>query len=124
MGVKPFNGTVRSTIELRVADDVKGSIGKDEAKNDPLINDRPAAWNLAKEESPSNELIEFYKTKLTRKDVVLDDATGVKTLKYQPYFYLLGLKASAQRNNITLEQTVGWHDQQTNAPGTFDPLAE
>ena len=124
LGVKPFNGTVRSTIELRVADDVKGSIGKDEAKNDPLINDRPAAWNLAKEESPSNELIEFYKTKLTRKDVVLDDATGVKTLKYQPYFYLLGLKASAQRNNITLEQTIGWHDQQTNAPGTFDPLAE
>lgn len=124
LGVKPFNGTVRSTIELRVADDVKGSISAWESDKDPLINERPTAWDLAKENKPSDELVEFYETKLTRKDIILDDASGKKELLYQPHFYLLGLKASAQRNNVTLEQTIGWLDTQKNAPGTFDPLAE
>lgn len=123
LGVKPLNGTKRIGLELRVADEVPGYIGDPKPEKDPLKESRPSAWDLGKTKDPSVALLDFYTTKLKRKDRAVDP-TDERVITFEPKFYFIGLKENAQRNNITLKQTIGWHDQQTNAPGTFDPLAE
>ncbi len=123
LGVKPLNGTKRTGLELRVADEVPGYIGDPKPEKDPLKADRPTVWDISKSDKPSTELLDFYTTKLKRKDRAVDP-TDERMITFEPKFYFIGLKENAQRANATLLQTIGWHDQQTNAPGTFDPLAE
>ena len=43
---------------------------------------------------------------------------------FQPRYYFLGLRQSAQQTNATLYQTIGWEDYSHGGMGTFDPLAE
>ena len=46
-------------------------------------------------------------------------------MKYQPYYYFMGISSGALGNNAGIEQTIGWADtNRGNAAGTFDPLAE
>ena len=74
------------------------------------------------------QLKEFYDTYLqrkTKKGDAYDAATGTTPLyaTWQARYYFYGLTSSAQQNNPTLEQTVGWKDYQNgNANGTFDPV--
>lgn len=75
-----------------------------------------------------DHLKEFYDTYLVRKmkkGDAYDAATGQTPLyaTWQARYYFYGLTTSAQQNNPTLEQTVGWKDYQNgNANGTFDPV--
>lgn len=123
LGVKPLNGTKRIGLEMRVANEVQGYIGEAKPENDPLKDNRPEPWNLKTDKTPSVELIDFYTKKVVRKDRAVDP-TDERVISFDPRFYFIGLKENAQRTNPTLLQTIGWHDQQTNAPGVFDPLAE
>lgn len=122
LGVEPFNGKRREGLELRVSNSVPGYIGGASPANDPLKDLRPTAWNLGASKNPSAELEEFYQTKLVRKTKDVDPNDRVIT--YKPNCYFLGLRDNAQRNNITLEQTIGWDDTVRGGSGTFDPLAE
>lgn len=122
LGVEPFNGKIREGLELRVANSVDGYIGGASPDKDPLKDLRPAPWNLKTSVSPSAELIDFYQTKLVRKAKDVDPNDRVIT--YKPKCYFLGLRDNAQRNNVTLEQTIGWEDIVRGGMGTFDPLAE
>lgn len=122
LNVEPLNGRRRDAIELRVSDSVNDGIAEAKPDKDPIKTDRPKAWDLAKEEKPSEELISFYRTKLTRKTRQSDNKD--KNISFKPHCYIIGLKESAQRNNIKLEQTMGWDDTITNGPGTFNPITE
>lgn len=122
LGVKPFNGNRRGLVELCVTE--KGGVIGNASAADPYAATRPAPWNLATESiSDRTDLVTFYTEKLVRKDRKGDDLT--KTVLFKPQYYIVGLKANAQTNNPSLEQTVGWADvMKGNADGTFDPLAE
>lgn len=122
LGVEPFNGKRREGLELRVSNSVNGYIGAATPNNDPLKDSRPSAWDLKTSQMPSDELIDFYRTKLTRKAKDIDPNDRVIT--YKPKCYFLGLRENAQQNNVTLEQTIGWDDIVRGGMGTFDPLAE
>lgn len=122
LGVEPFNGKRREGLELRVSNLVDGYIGSANPNSDPLKDSRPSAWNLRTSEQPSAELIDFYKNKLTRKTMNVDPTDRV--IEYKPKCYFLGLRENAQRNNTTLEQTIGWDDIVKGGMGTFDPLSE
>ncbi|WP_372772603.1 RagB/SusD family nutrient uptake outer membrane protein [Mangrovibacterium sp.] len=123
LGAEPFNGKRRDNLELRVSDNVGDGIANANRDSDPVKVDRPSAWNLTTQKDPSVELVDFYTTKLTRKER-LGDSNG-KYVDFKPKYYFLGLSRNVQQNNVTLKQTVGWEDLNNgNAPGTFDPLAE
>lgn len=122
LNIDPFNGKRRDAIELRVADAINGGIAEAKPEADPIKDTRPNAWDLSKSESPSEELENFYRSKLTRKKRQSDALD--KSVLFKPEYYFIGLRESAQKNNIKLEQTIGWDDTMTNGPGTFDPLAE
>ncbi|NDV78085.1 RagB/SusD family nutrient uptake outer membrane protein [Dysgonomonas sp. 511] len=122
LGLTPFNGTNRKIVELRVSDDINNGLSSSKDV-DPLLADRPKAWNLKTEASPSAELVKFYTEKLKRKERKGDDLD--KVISFKPKYYIGGLKENAQRTNPKLEQNIGWEDYMNgNAPGTFDPLAE
>jgi starch-binding outer membrane protein, SusD/RagB family len=119
LGVEPFNGKRRDNIELRaiaLATETNGS--------DPIAANRPAALDLKNNLSTQfAALATFYDTYLVRKTRTGDKAGKVVT--FRPQYYIIGLKSSAQTNNITLKQTIGWEDvTKGNINGTFDPLAE
>jgi len=121
LGVQPFNGTNRRTIELRVT--AKDGVVGDASATDPYLDTRPAAWNLAKETLADREdLVEFYTKNLVRKERTGDAKD--KLVSFLPQYYIVGLKSNAQTNNPTLEQTIGWEDVVHGGAGTFDPLAE
>lgn len=123
LGVQPFNGQRRDNLELRVNDLVGNGIAAANRDSDPLKATRPAAWNLTTQSAPSVELIDFYSTKLSRKERIGDSQD--RFVAFQPKYYIIGLNANLQKNNTTLKQTIGWDDYNNgNAPGTFDPLAE
>lgn len=122
LGVEPLNGKRREGLELRVSNSVDGYIGEGKPENDPLKEIRPQAWDLKRSKNPSAELEEFYHTKLVRKTKDVDPNDRV--ISFKPHCYFLGLKENAQKNNITLEQTIGWDDLVNGGMGTFDPLAE
>ena len=69
-------------------------------------------------------LASFYDTYLNRKDVNADGNDDALTITYLPKYYFPGLKSNAMTNNVTLHQTVGWHDYGRNADGLFDPLSD
>ena len=68
-----------------------------------------------------DNLFTFYANNLVRKSYTVDAAA----VTFQPKYYFIGLKNSAQQMNVTLLQTIGWADlERSSANGTFDPLAE
>ena len=69
-------------------------------------------------------LAEFYYNNLLRKDTNLDGNDDALTITFLPKYYFIGLRYNAMYNNVTLHQTVGWHDYSRNAEGLFDPLAD
>ena len=100
---------------------------------DPAFANRPTALSLDEDMSCSGgvyadskveALANFYDTYLERKDVNADGNDDAVTIKYYPKYYFLGLKRNAMQNNVTLHQTVGWHDLGRNADGKFDPLSD
>ena len=138
LGVKPLNGQRRNGMELRVSSSVSGAgIATVGDANDPVFKNtnivftnnvkRPQAWNISLADTTASRIqrdsIEtFYRYNLTRKQRQID--TKDKVIMYRPEYYIIGLKASAQTNNSTLLQTIGWTDGQKGGMGTFDPLAE
>lgn len=74
------------------------------------------------------KLKEFYSAYLVRKTKKGDgyDSNNTQLLmSWKPRYYFYGLTKSAQINNPTMLQTVGWEDYQHNgANGTFDPLVD
>ncbi len=133
LGFTPMNGQRRENMEFRLAD--KHGIGdKDKLKWDPLTDGtgvtRPDGVDFRKPDL-ENQLVDlktFYMDNFVRKLKSGDgrDANHINlTIKFLPRYYFLGLAQSAQSNNKTLAQTIGWEDYNTgNSDGTFDPLAE
>jgi hypothetical protein len=150
LGFKQLNGQRRENLEFRVKADYNGGLGGKEyttttttaadgtkvtttVSPDPLVTlgvTRPSAINLGKEVTDAQweALRTFYNTYLERnkkKGDSYDSNHSLLYVDYEPYYYFLGLCQSAQSNNPTLEQTIGWSDYiNGNADGTFDPLAE
>ena len=119
LGVEPLNGKRRDNFELH------SNIDAEENHNsDPLKDFRPAALDLKEELGPQfSDLSKFYEDYLVRKKR-RGDKEGL-VITFQPKYYFIGLTSSAQSNNITLLQTIGWEDAiKGNQNGTFDPLAE
>lgn len=130
LGVKPLNGTKRHQIIMYSKTLAEKANGKD-----PLKSLRPAALTLEEKmtydpatdtygDAKVKALAEFYDNNLERKDANLDGNDEAITIKFFPHYYFLGLKESAMKNNVTLHQTVGWHDMGRNADGLFDPLSD
>jgi starch-binding outer membrane protein, SusD/RagB family len=131
LGVNPLNGLRRNGLELRVSNAVAGGgIAPVGDTNDPIVTNhikRPQAWNISQTDTTASRIqrdsiVEFYRYNLTRKTRTVD--TKNKVITFRPEYYIIGLKASAQVNNTTLLQTIGWTDGQKGGIGTFDPLAE
>lgn len=130
LGVQQLNGTKRHQIVLYA----NATATKDDA-SDPLLSQRPDAisldedmsfdWNEGKyNDAKVQALGEFYDNNLNRKDTNLDGNDDALTVTFLPKYYFLGLKQNAMQNNVTLHQTIGWHDLSRNADGLFDPLSD
>ncbi len=124
LGVNPLNGQRRHSIVLYC---------KKAQATDPAFENRPAALSLDEDMSYTNgeyadskveALATFYDTYLDRKDVNADGNDEAISIMYYPKYYFIGLKSNAMSNNVTLHQTVGWHDLGRNADGLFDPLSD
>ena len=124
LGTTPLNGKKRHSIVLYCTT---------AQADDPALANRPAALSLDEDMSYNGStyadakvqaLATFYDTFLERKDVNADGNDDALTITYYPKYYFLGLKANAMQNNVTLHQTVGWHDYGRNADGLFDPLSD
>jgi hypothetical protein len=122
LGVEPFNGKRRDNIELRA-----NVLATETNASDPIAANRPAALDLKNDLSSQFAILaSFYDNNLVRKTRRGDEAgIASKVVKFRPKYYFIGLNSSAQSNNITLKQTIGWADvTQGSINGTFDPLAE
>ncbi|MGN1376541.1 MAG: RagB/SusD family nutrient uptake outer membrane protein [Prevotella sp.] len=130
LGVAPLNGTKRHQIILYA----NATATKDN-DHDPLLQNRPKALNLEEDMSfdyatgtyanaDVKALAEFYDNNLNRKDANLDGNDDALTVTFLPKYYFLGFKQNAMQMNVTLHQTVGWHDLSRNADGLFDPLSD
>lgn len=119
LGVEPLNGKRRDNIELRTI-----VTAAETSNSDPIKAVRPVPIDLKNDVSTQfSGLASFYDTHLVRKTRKGDEAG--KVITFQPKYYFIGLTSSAQTNNITLLQTIGWADAaRGNINGTFDPLAE
>ena len=103
---------------------------------DPLLNvSRPAGLTLDEDfhydlvggayaDENVRAVADFYHTYLTRKDLPTDEYDNGQYSTFRPEYYFIGLRQSAQSNNSTLLQNIGWHDNITGGDGTFDPVAE
>ena len=137
LGVTSANDQARANgskhrIILYVTDGTGGN--SDDA--DPLLDvARPAGLTLDEDFHYSLEhgeyadanvraVAEFYHTYLTRKDLPTDEYDNGQYSTFRPEYYFIGLRQSAQSNNSTLLQNIGWHDNITGGDGTFDPVAE
>lgn len=131
LGVKPLNGQRRNGLEIRVAS-IPGTnmgLGAESNTSDPIAVKnilRPRAININDTTKltgiPQMEGLKTFYKNLTRKRRVVDAES--KVVSFRPEYYFIGLKVSAQTNNVTLLQTIGWSDAQRGGYGTFDPLAE
>lgn len=119
LGVEPFNGKRRDNFEVTAKTNATEGQGRD-----PIKDNRPAALDLKLDLSTQmNDLASFYDTYLTRKTRRGDLEN--KYVNFKPEYYFIGLTEGAQKNNLTLLQTIGWMDVRSGStPGTFDPLAE
>ena len=155
LGVTPMNGQRRDNMEFRLQDEYNYTDGtsgrtwaptstdpaeRDASNPDPIIKRMTRAERDAYAVDLSETLVtsplddqlekltEFYDQYLVRKTVKGDGYDSNNTqlvIDFKPRYYILGLTQSAQANNPTMEQTVGWEDySRGGAPGTFDPLAE
>ena len=129
LGVTPLNSQKRHSIVLYCTT---------AQATDPAFAGRPAALTLDESlnvfdpasganvfsDGKVEALATFYDTYLERKDVNADGNDDALTIKYLPKYYFLGLKRNAMQNNVTLHQTVGWHDLGRNVDGKFDPLSD
>ncbi len=124
LGVNKLNGQKRHSIVLYC---------KDVQATDPVFDKRPTALTLNEDmsctdgtyaDSKVEALANFYDSYLERKDVNADGNDDALTINYYPKYYLPGLRVNAMQNNVTLHQTVGWHDFGRNADGLFDPLSD
>lgn len=134
LGVNPLNGQRRTGMELRVSNSIATGIGSGADASDPIFKNteinwynnkvkRPRAWDINAVSTIQRDSLEiFYTYCLTRKSRRIDSEN--KTVTFRPEYYIIGLRESAQTNNSTLLQTIGWMDSQKGAMGTFDPLAE
>ena len=124
LGVTAFNGQSRDGIEIRLNDDM--GTYTEASGYDPIKSYRPTPLDLMSDISSTTtnmgNLVTFYDNYLYRKTTQVD---GGLTIAFQPEYYFLGLRYSAQLNNSTLKQTIGWGDYENGgANGTFDPIAE
>jgi hypothetical protein len=119
LGVSPLNGKRRDNFEICAK-----TFAEEAKEKDPIATDRPAALDLKNDlNAQFAALANFYDANLMRKRRRGDEAG--KTITFKPKYYLIGLTSSAQTNNITLQQTIGWADvPRGNVNGAFDPLAE
>ena len=138
LGIAPLNGKRRENYEFHITYDagMGAGIGEDLNNGDPLTNvagiARPAAIDFRNEgevlTAQMDAVKKFYTDYLACKIYSGDSYDGETQLNYvitwRPHYYFLGLVAGAQNNNKALPQTIGWEDNQTNAMGTFDPLAD
>jgi len=132
LGIPAFNGTYRNGIEVRLADGYGTATATTVAgfANDPLVKAkvlRPTALNLMSDSTVQvtgntmDKLYVFYANNFSRKTYTVDAAK----VTFQPKYYFIGFRYSAQQMNVTLKQTIGWPDLENGgANGTFDPLAE
>ena len=103
---------------------------------DPLLNvERPDGLTLDEDfhydmvggsyaDENVRALAEFYQANFTRKDLPTDEYDNGQYSTFRPEYYFIGLRQSAQQNNSTLLQNIGWYDVMTGGNGTFDPVAE
>lgn len=128
LGVKPLNGTKRHGIIIYC----KTTATKDDA-SDPHATDRPTALTLDEDMSYTNgvyadakvqAMAEYWQQNFQRKDNNLDGNDDAFTINFRPEYYFFGLKRNCMQTNVTLHQTVGWHDLSRNADGLFDPLSD
>lgn len=154
LGVTPMEGQRNENMEFRLKDEynytdgtsgrtwsLSSSVPAEREKDnpDPLLGGanpimtraaRDAyALDLTKDLTEGQEkLKEFYQTYLVRKTKKGDgyDSNNTRlTRTWKPRYYFYGLTQSAQINNATLLQTIGWEDYQNGGSnGTFDPLTE
>lgn len=155
LGVTPMEGKRNENMEFRLKDEYNytdgqsgqkygstyaiGTADHEKDNPDPLIGTanpimtrdaRDAyALDLTKDITEGQEkLKEFYQNYLVRKTKKGDgyDSNNTQLMRtWKPRYYFYGLTQSAQINNATLLQTVGWEDYQNGGSnGTFDPLAE
>ncbi|MDR0745852.1 MAG: RagB/SusD family nutrient uptake outer membrane protein [Mediterranea sp.] len=119
IGVTPFNNKRRDNLELASKTNAEEAAGKD-----PIKTARTDIKLDLKQELSSQyaDLEKFYGDNLIRKTREGDQADRYVTFK--PEYYIIGLSEGAQKNNVTLLQTIGWADVRVGAGGTFDPLAE
>ncbi|MDR3119598.1 MAG: RagB/SusD family nutrient uptake outer membrane protein [Mediterranea sp.] len=118
-GLAPFNGKRRDNIELASKTNADEAAGRDPIKT--------ARANIKLDlktalDGQYADLEKFYTDNLIRKTRQGDQAD--RYVLFKPEYYIIGLNESAQRNNISLLQTIGWADVRAGANGTFDPLAE
>ena len=141
LGVKPMNDQRRENLEFRLNEPYAVGATKQGPRTevDPLLSGKTPALTVAQRDAyaidlrkditvEQERLKEFYDTYLVRKLKKGDARTSDKIdlfVKYQPYYYFMGISSGALGNNAGIEQTIGWADtNRGNAAGTFDPLAE
>ncbi len=135
LGFTPLNGQRRENMEFRVQDKYNDGLGGDKFGSDGSDPDplkdvvRPAGVNYNYELDPQLQtLAEWYTTYLeraTKKGDGYDDSHKQLYINFRPTYYFPGLSSGAINSNPTLEQTIGWANSElSNAPGTFDPLAD
>lgn len=130
LGVTPLNGQRREVIEFRTADAY--GVGGTTYDSDPLIKAgvvRPAGVDLRQELKPQIEtLANWYAENLKineKRGDGYDSNHQLLTMYFRPKYYFLGLTTAASTQNKDLPQTIGWEDNNNgNAMGTFNPLAE
>jgi hypothetical protein len=126
LGIKKFNGQIRTTTTYRVAD--KYGVGGKEYDSDPLKDvTRPAGIDLREVDITTqlHTLKTWYADNLTPRTSWSDGYYTNRELKkvnFRPQYYFLGLSSGAQSANKALPQTIGW--EATYNEATFDPLAE
>lgn len=154
LGFKPMEGQRRENMEFRLKDSynytdktsgktwaVTSAVVADREKGnpDPLLGGNTPvmtraardayALDLTKDlttgEAKLKEFYQQYLVRKTKKGDGYDSSNNQQYMTWKPRYYFYGLTQSAQQNNATLEQTVGWEDYQNGGQnGTFDPLAE
>ena len=120
LGVQPFNGNRRNTVQFYYKDIVE------KGTSDPLLERRPEPIDLQFDVDFTN-LEKFYRDNLKRKTRRGDSYVSgePQVVIFHPRYYLIGIRDAARRNIPDAAQTIGWRDVLNgNQNGTFDPIAE
>ena len=133
LGVAPFNGQTRYTIEFRTANKYGVGGKTQEAASDPLVAAevvRPNGIDLR--EPLLNQIatlrawyannLKFQRKRGDGYYKAGENLGESKVVRFQPKYYFFGLSSGAQSGNKGLKQTIGWEATVNSA--TFDPLAD